>query len=262
MAENDKVVVTKSKLDALASALRTIFGFTGKKTIEQLTEEAGHYDPRPDISDATATAAQILKPYTAYVNGGKVTGEIESLAAAAYAPSTRPKTIPAGKYLAGAQTIQAMKLQNKTVTPSASDISVTKDAAYDALGSVLVKGVTPGAKVIYNASITPTRTTQMVVPNTEGLTRVKTIILLLNESAADSVISLCDVRDDSGNVLMTSMVAGDSQTTGYLVFYNRDTSSGYLVPTVTSDSITLTRVTSTITTPFAIASYRVMIIGY
>lgn len=71
MAENDKVVVTKSKLDALASALRTIFGFTGKKTIEQLTEEAGHYDPRPDISDATATAAQILKPYTAYVNGGK-----------------------------------------------------------------------------------------------------------------------------------------------------------------------------------------------
>lgn len=141
MAENDKVVVTKSKLDALASALRTIFGFTGKKTIEQLTEEAGHYDPRPDISDATATAAQILKPYTAYVNGGKVTGEIESLAATAYAPSTRPQTIPAGKYLAGAQTIQAMKLQNKTVTPGASDISVSKDAAYDALGSVLVKGV-------------------------------------------------------------------------------------------------------------------------
>lgn len=141
MAENDKVVVTKSKLDALASALRTIFGFTGKKTIEQLTEEAGHYDPRPDISDATATAAQILKPYTAYVNGGKVTGEIESLAATAYAPSTRPQTIHAGKYLAGAQTIQAMKLQSKTVTPGASDISVTKDAAYDALGSVLVKGV-------------------------------------------------------------------------------------------------------------------------
>ena len=141
MAEHDKVVVTKSKLDALASALRTIFGFTGKRTIEQLTEEAGHYDPRPDISDATATAAQILKPYTAYVNGGKVTGEVESLAATAYAPSTRPQTIPAGKYLAGAQTIQAMKLQNKTVTPGASDISVTKDAAYDALGSVLVKGV-------------------------------------------------------------------------------------------------------------------------
>lgn len=141
MAENDKVVVTRSKLDALASALRTIFGFTGKKTIEQLTEEAGHYDPRPDISDATATAAQILSPYTAYVNGGKTTGTMQSLDAQTYAPSTRPQTIPAGKYLAGAQTIQAMKLQSKTVTPGASDISVTKDAAYDALASVLVKGV-------------------------------------------------------------------------------------------------------------------------
>lgn len=154
MAENDKVVVTKSKLDALASALRTIFGFTGKKTIEQLTEEAVHYDPRPDISDATATAAQILKPYTAYVNGGKVTGEIESLAATAYAPSTRPQTIPAGKYLAGAQTIQAMKLQSKTVTPGASDISVSKDAAYDALESVTVKGVQ--YRVLANATLTAT----------------------------------------------------------------------------------------------------------
>ena len=137
MAENDKVVVTKSKLDALASALRTIFGFTGKKTIEQLTEEAWHYDPRPDIADATATAAQILKPYTAYVNGGKVTGEIESLAATAYAPSTRPQTIPAGKYLAGAQTIQAMKLQTKVVT--SPDTIVKPDNGYDGLGNVVVK---------------------------------------------------------------------------------------------------------------------------
>ena len=108
MAENDKVVVTKSKLDALASALRTIFGFTGKKTIEQLTEEAGHYEPRPDISDATATAAQILKPYTAYVNGGKVTGEIESIDAQTISPANRAQSIPAGVYLAGAQTIAAL----------------------------------------------------------------------------------------------------------------------------------------------------------
>lgn len=141
MAENDKVVVTKSKLDALASALRTIFGFTGKKTIEQLTEEAGHYDPRPDISDATATAAQILKPYTAYVNGGKVTGEIESLAAQTISPAKRAQSIPAGVYLAGAQTIAAMKLQTRTITPSNKQQIVTCGAGYDALESVTVKGV-------------------------------------------------------------------------------------------------------------------------
>ena len=141
MAENDKVVVTKSKLDALASALRTIFGFTGKKTIEQLTEEAGHYDPRPDISDATATAAQILKPYTAYVNGGKVTGEIESIAAQTISPAKRAQSIPAGVYLAGAQTIAAMKLQTRTITPSNKQQIVTCGASYDALESVTVKGV-------------------------------------------------------------------------------------------------------------------------
>ena len=259
MAENDKVVVTKSKLDALASALRTIFGFTGKKTIEQLTEEAEHYDPRPDISDATATAAQILKPYTAYVNGGKVTGEIESLAAAAYAPSTRPQTIPAGKYLAGAQTIQAMKLQNKTVTPGASDISVTKDAAYDALGSVLVKGVTPGAKVIYNASITPTSTTQMIVPNTEGITSIKAIMLLLNDASNVGVLSICEARDDAGGILEETLIGNSN---GYTVFYGKDTSAGYLTAAMNGTQITLTRNTTFVTTPFAIASYRVMIIGY
>ena len=102
----------------------------------------------------------------------------------------------------------------------------------------------------------------MVVPNTKGLTRVKAIILLSNGSVGDGVISICDARDDSGNILMESMVATDSQSTGYTVFYSRDTSSGYLVPTITSSSITLTRDTSTITALFAIISYRVMIIGY
>lgn len=261
MAANDKVAVTRSKLDALADALKTIFGFTGKKTIDELVEEAGHYDPRPDISDATATAAQILSPYTAYINGGKTVGTIQSLDAQIYAPSTKQQTIAAGKYLAGAQTIRAMNLQSKTITPGASDISVTKDAAYDALGSVLVKGVTPGAKVIYNASVTPTSTTQMVVPNTEGVTRIKAILLLLNESAYDCVLTMYDARGDTGNILMTSMVVVDSQTARNSVFSGRDTSPGYLTPTISNEGITLTRITSEVTTPFAIASYRVMIVG-
>ena len=262
MAANDKVAVTRSKLDALADALKAIFGFTGKKTLDELTEEAGHYDPRPDTSDATATAAHILSPYTAYINGGKTTGTMQSLQAQTYAPSTSQQTIAAGKYLAGAQTIRAMNLQSKTVTPGTADISVTKDAEYDALGTVLVKGVTPGAKVIYNTSVTPTSTTQMVVPNTEGITSIKAIVLLLNESAYDCVMTLYDVRDDTGNILMTSMVFADSQTTRNSVFSGRDTSLGYLTPTVSNEGITLTRITSEVTTPFAIASYRVMIVGY
>lgn len=153
-------------------------------------------------------------------------------------------------------------VQSKTVQSTTVQQTLTPPAGVDGFNPVIVQPVGPGAKVIYAAAVTPTNPSQMIVPNTEGITRIKAIILLLNESSADSVISLCDVRDDSGNILMTSMVAGDSQSTRYLVFYARDVSSGYLAPTVTSDAITLTRVTSTITTPFAIASYRVMIIGY
>lgn len=141
MALEDMVLITKSKLDELANELRTIFGFTGKKTIDQLIEEAGHYDPRPDVSDATATAAQILSPYTAYVNGGKTTGTIESIAARIYAPSTEQQVISSGKYLSGDQTIRALRLQNKEVTPSDSDVTVSCDTAYDALGQVKVKGM-------------------------------------------------------------------------------------------------------------------------
>ena len=139
---------------------------------------------------------------------------------------------------------------------------LTPPAGVDGFNPVIVQSVDPSAKVIYAEAVTPTSTTRMVVPNTEGLTRIKAIILLSNESVGDGVISICDARDDLGNLLMESIVATDSQSTGYTVFYNRDTSSGYLVPTITSDSITLTRDTSTITVLFAIASYRVMIIGY
>ena len=153
-------------------------------------------------------------------------------------------------------------VQSKTVKSTATQQTITPPAGVDGFNPVIVQAVEPGAKVIYAEAVTPTSTTQMVVPNTEGLTRIKAIILLSNGSVGDGVISICDARDDSGNILMESMVATDSQSTGYTVFYSRDTSSRYLVPTITSNSITLTRDTSTITALFAIISYRVMIIGY
>ena len=59
-----------------------------------------------DLSDATATRADILYPKTAYLsNGRKNTGTIQSLSAATYTPSTTDQVIASGKYLAGDQTI-------------------------------------------------------------------------------------------------------------------------------------------------------------
>lgn len=57
-------------------------------------------------ADANATAAQVLSGYSAYVKGVKVNGGIKSLGAQTITPGTANKTIAAGQYLSGQQTIK------------------------------------------------------------------------------------------------------------------------------------------------------------
>ena len=59
-----------------------------------------------DTSDANAASADMLDGKTGYVNGQKVTGSIQSKAAATYTPATSDQTIAASQYLSGAQTIK------------------------------------------------------------------------------------------------------------------------------------------------------------
>lgn len=60
-----------------------------------------------DVSDTTATAADVLSAKAFYLaDGTKTQGSIASKAAQAYTPTTADQTIAAGQYLAGAQTVK------------------------------------------------------------------------------------------------------------------------------------------------------------
>ena len=133
-----KVMITQAKLEALADALRAKLGFTGKKTLAQLTQAVSDFDTGTDTSDATGGAAQMLQGYTAYGAGGKFTGSIQSLGAQTFQPSTSDQTIPAGKYLSGAQKIAKMVLQEKVVTLSTSQQVLTPPVGVHGFSKVTV----------------------------------------------------------------------------------------------------------------------------
>lgn len=59
-----------------------------------------------DTSDADAVSGDMLSGKTGYVNGQKVTGNIQSKDADTYTPGTSDQTIAANQYLSGAQTIK------------------------------------------------------------------------------------------------------------------------------------------------------------
>lgn len=59
-----------------------------------------------DISDATATAGDILVGKTAYIKGGKTEGVIPLLTAQTWTPTTSNQTIANGQYISGTQTIK------------------------------------------------------------------------------------------------------------------------------------------------------------
>ena len=85
-----------------------------------------------DIADATIdNGNKLLDGVTAYGNGVKYTGSIQSKAAASYLPSGSDQSIAASQYLSGAQTIKAVTTTNLLSQYIQSGITVKVGCADD-----------------------------------------------------------------------------------------------------------------------------------
>ena len=115
------------KFNANYSDVATTIGLTPDKIKrgETILNVEGNVQEGIDTSNANAVETDILSGKTAYVDGNKITGTITSKEAQTYIPSSSEQIIDAGQYLSGTQTISAVPIEEKTITPSALSQEIT-----------------------------------------------------------------------------------------------------------------------------------------
>ena len=188
----------------------------------------GEVSPIVDTSDASVSPNQMLVGASAYAKGKKVEGNIQSRQAATITPSTTAQTIPAGVYLAGAQTISAIQTQTKTATANGT---VTADSG-KYLTSVTVNVPTGSGGSVIKSGTTTSRTIAT------GLSEIEEFFIYKESQTATGLIHLHYSKTDGTSYLYAS--AWSTQNYGTKTIANGTTAA-----TVSGGSITLPSNTAT-----------------